>query len=443
MNVCAGVGGVNVRCTVVIYRTIGRIEKFYNQAMNMEANQKKCGIVIPTYWTSAKEGNRKGYVCELKCVYDHPTSLDGTGTLHRTLDSLLKQQEIQCTVIVTVSVMDASVVRDAREKVEQIVAPYRKHLEVIVFGNEKLEQIYSCCEGMLSREELQDLLSLDGYSNIRNVGLFLAVALGLDAIVTLDDDEEVIGEDFLQRAFEHIGMGYDGKFVGGITGYYIDEVNQHHLHPISWRRRIYDLGWNKLVWMNKAFRLIDAEERLQRTPFALGGASVLHRKMFVQVPYDPWIVRGEDIDLVLNARLFGFEFLLDNSLAIYHIKTGVTKKRAWSILRQDILRFDYMRTKVKCMKRKDILPNFMPYPGHFLVRNRTTGFILANLLHILFFPNDTRHYLQNIVVALIRSKKLALEHCNHYQTFQKKWKYLMNRVVGDTHIHTIIAGTAC
>ncbi len=41
--------------------------------------------------------------------------------------------------------------------------------------------------------------------------------------------------------------------------------------------------------------------------------------MFQIVPFDPHVTRGEDIDYLMNAKMFGFDFFLDNKLSIKHL----------------------------------------------------------------------------------------------------------------------------
>ncbi len=46
---------------------------------------------------------------------------------------------------------------------------------------------------------------------------------------------------------------------------------------------------------------------------------ILHRELFECVPFDPLVTRGEDVDYLINSRIFGFSFFLDNTLSVKHL----------------------------------------------------------------------------------------------------------------------------
>ena len=91
---------------------------------------------------------------------------------------------------------------------------------------------------------------------------------------------------------------------------------------------------------------------------------VLHSKLYKKIPFDPHIIRGEDTDYLMNARQFGFNFVLDNEFKIRHCPT---KKpiHYWEKLRQDIDRFIYVKEKLKYFNKIE-LKSLEPYPGVFL-----------------------------------------------------------------------------
>ena len=109
------------------------------------------------------------------------------------------------------------------------------------------------------------------------------------------------------------------------------------------------------------------------TPFVFGGNMVIHRNLFSVVPFDVNVTRGEDIDFLMNARMFGFSFFLDNQLSIKHLPP-VKSHPVWMQLRSDIYRFMYERAKIE--SQKDIMgmthvhpEDLDPYPGCFLKKD--------------------------------------------------------------------------
>ena len=65
---------------------------------------------------------------------------------------------------------------------------------------------------------------------------------------------------------------------------------------------------------------------------------VVHREVFTHIPFDPNITRGEDIDFLINVRMFGYKFFLDNTLSIKHLPPP-KPHQVWKQQRQDIYRF--------------------------------------------------------------------------------------------------------
>ena len=129
--------------------------------------------------------------------------------------------------------------------------------------------------------------------------------------------------------------------------------------------------WNKIDSMNRAFKaVIGTEPRLQETPFVFGGNLVVHRDLFTQVPFDPAITRGEDIDFLMNARMFGYTFYLDNQLSIKHDAPKKSHPK-WKQVREDICRFVFEKAKLDAQEdvpgmSKVRAEDLDPYPGEFL-----------------------------------------------------------------------------
>ncbi len=70
---------------------------------------------------------------------------------------------------------------------------------------------------------------------------------------------------------------------------------------------------------------------------------ILHRELFLSVyPLTPFVTRGEDVDYLINSRIFGFSFFLDNTLSIKHLPQPKSHPQ-WKRLREDIYRFVYQR----------------------------------------------------------------------------------------------------
>lgn len=274
----------------------------------------KFTMVIPSYWARESSVGWK----EGDAIYDHPTPLDREGTLRRAIQSLaiLKDKDFQVVVIAVVTA------EDIKTKVEKKVANIIKSassptgVEVLLFGHSHLKQIHDLLISK-GKKECIDLLQLQGYSNIRNLCMFIPHILCSEVAVLIDDDEVFEHPEFMTKAKEFIGKDIGGKIVNAVAGYYLQPAGDYHVKKPF---RPWMEYWDQHDRMNEAFdKIIGKEPRLKETPFVFGGNMVIHRDLFTAVPFDPNVPRGEDIDFLINARMFGFSFFLDNQLSIRHL----------------------------------------------------------------------------------------------------------------------------
>ncbi len=166
---------------------------------------------------------------------------------------------------------------------------------------------------------------------------------------------------------------------------------------------------------------------------------VLHRRLFEKVPFDPYILRGEDMDMLVNARMFDFEFLLDNQLRVRHFPERTA--RHWSEMRQDVYRFVYMRRKLQYQKhKKGVVPlqtkSLEPYPGFFLRRNIMFKFVVSGFLSAVYSVlksrvQDSIEYLKNISLSLSDVHQYVEKHYKDYFDFQERWTKTMPLVRED------------
>ena len=322
-------------------------------------------MVIPSYWARESDVGWK----EGDAVYDHPTSLDSEGTLSRTLQSIqiLKDKDFRPAVIAIATAEDIEA--QVEDKVANITraATDTIGMEVLLFGPSHLRQIHQ----LLIRDDkgkYTDLLKLQGYSNVRNMCTFIPHILGANSAILIDDDEVFEDPEFITKAEEFIGKNIEGRNVNAVAGYYLQPDGDYHVKksPSPWMK-----CWGQYDSMNEAFKkVIGTEPRLKETPFVFGGNMIIHRNLFSVVPFDPQVSRGEDIDFLINAKMFGFTFLLDNQLSVMHLPPSKMHP-TWMQLRQDIYRFTYERAKIESQREVKgmtrVYPeDFDPYPGCFL-----------------------------------------------------------------------------
>ena len=316
-------------------------------------------MVIPSYWGSAERASEK----KEEIVFDHPTTLDEEGILGRLLESLEIFGEFAGTVVIISVANEPAIVDKVEKKVDRIIKPFRDRFAISHMSQSTLEKTkQSLAEKGVSEAGLK-LVNLDNYAAVRNMCSLAGILNGSQHTIFIDDDEVFTDPDFLNKVEQSTNRLIDGKKIEALAGYYLqpDTYRLDDTKVPQWRAP----HWNNTSSMNKAFDMIIGRgDRLKPTPFVFGGNMTLSLDAVKQVPFDPRITRGEDIDFLLNLRIHGITFYLDRELSIKHLPPGSTQP-AWKKFREDVLRFLYERKKVTDHPELK-LTDLQPYPGEFL-----------------------------------------------------------------------------
>ncbi len=386
----------------------------------------KSVIVIPTYHSRVKSHKED-------LVYDHPTPLDEVGTLGRLLASLAVLKGSDLCVIVISCPTNQSIGKEVKNKIDKIIEPYKKNYKILHFSYPDLLKFHKLVNKK-RRYEYISYLSLEGYSNIRNMCLILTHILNADISILIDDDEVFEDPYFIKKALEFIGKDE----ILGIAGFYLQS---HGGYKFTRRKEWWKICWDNTGAMNKAFGIIDNPPRLKDTPFVFGGNMVIHKNMFTRVSFDPYISRGEDIDFLCNAKSKGFKFLLDNKLSIKHLPPK-GQNPLWLKMREDIKRFIYMRFKLK--KIGYPIKNTMPYPGYFLTNSLHFKIVVTNIVLALraFFRGNISEvfkFLKNIILIFKYRKTAALDY-HKFKEMENNWKDFMNWIAENRNALKTIIG---
>jgi len=183
----------------------------------MDNDPLKFTMVIPTYWSRASS---IGWM-EGDDVYDHPTPLDMDGTLARTIKSIdiLKDTDFHLIVIAVSTSKDIDTL--VEDKVNAILRECSCDIETYFFGPSHQRTLKNLLIKK-GKKEYSSLLSLHGYSNIRNMCIFLSQVLGYDVAILIDDDEIFEDSNYIKKVRDFIGKNIDGEMIYGITGYVIN-----------------------------------------------------------------------------------------------------------------------------------------------------------------------------------------------------------------------------
>jgi hypothetical protein len=390
-------------------------------------------VIIPTFWA-----RRRGrFTDRLINVYDHPTPVDEDGTLPACLDSLAKIDGLG-RVIVIVAAADASVEHEAEDRVHSILAA-RPGIDSLVFGPAELGSLHRRLE-QLEFSDMVPGVSLTGYGAVRNVGLIVAATLGCESVVFVDDDEVVTERDFLDRAVEGLGtQSPDGKPVLAKTGYYVDDAGSVRVPDDGhWA----DAFWRVAAQFNRSADLISKAPRLKPSNVAYGGCLALHRDMYANVSFDPWVLRGEDIDYVINARMHGADVYLDNEWKIVHRPPSRPSEAI--ALRQDVYRFIYEHRKLEFAKSqvdlRQVSPaSLRPYPGELVASGVAWRAFMTAVLHALT-GKETGAFLEVARAATTDAARYARRNCDNYYAFQRRWPIMIERVWEDVALGSLFSG---
>lgn len=342
-------------------------------------------VVIPSYWSRVDNAWEQG-----DAVYDHPTPINGEDTLGRTLESMkiLKNKKFKLVIPICPTCRDVE--EAAENRVREIVKKANLNIETYIFTAENLRNIKDIMvDKGLSRKDV-DLLDIHGYSNVRNICLYVSHVLSSEVTILIDDDEIFEIPEFIDMAKEYIGKRIFGKSVYGVAGYYLNKYDEFYddVTMVPWMTY-----WDRFGSKTKAFdKIISCDPRLKMTPFAFGGLMIMHKNLFKTVAFDPDVTRGEDIDYLINSKMFGFDFFLDNKLNIKHLPPKKNHP-IWKRLREDIYRFLYEQTKIRSQYEVNNMTmvkakNFEPYPGDFLKDDLEDKIYKTNILLALEYLAD-------------------------------------------------------
>ncbi len=402
-------------------------------------------MVVPTYWGRNSEiGWQMG-----DAIYDHPTPIDQEGTLGRLLDSMhiINNDNFELAIIIAVTTPELK--KTAYKKVNQIIEKHQPPVKTYIITDQHLNKIKKLYH-QLSKLNTR-IFSLRGYSNIRNMCLYTAYILKADLAVLIDDDEVFEDANFIDKAVEFIGGRLYGQTVDAVAGYYLNKNDEYYddVEIEPWMT-----FWNRFSSKRRVFdKIIGSEPRLKKTPFAFGGLMVIHRNLFKIVPFDPELTRGEDIDYVINSRMFGFNFFLDNTLSIKHLSPG-KHHAVWQRLRQDIYRFFYEKAKIESQKEHPNMimvepEDFDPYPGEFMKFDLEDKVTKTNLILALDYLTQKKIEAAKATIKNVYISKYDAvpdyNVFNKYLKIQENWRelldfaqenfYEINEIIKSSHLN--------
>ncbi|MDY0341868.1 MAG: hypothetical protein RBS17_11760 [Coriobacteriia bacterium] len=390
-------------------------------------------IIVPTFWTRRRSrgADRK------TSPFDHPTIVGQSGPFAECMRSLERLPGLGKVVII-VAAADEGTANAAEDDIRELLDDM-PGIDSFVVGPAVMGSLHRRLE-QLEFADVMGGANLTSYGGARNVGLVAAAILGSESIVFVDDDEVVTDPEFLTRAMEGLGDVDDkGRPVLAKTGYYLSEQGScATAGPEPWT----DTFWRQNEFFDRAITAVGKPPRIKPTTLAFGGCMALHRDVYMNVPFDPWATRGEDVDYVIDARMHGADMYLDSAWSIVHCPPASSSRAM--LFRHDVYRFIYTHRKLEFAKsqvdlRQVTAESLMPYPGHFVDasigwRSRVTALLRA------LGSKERGAYLEIATKVVPEAQEYARENCERYFTFQRRWPMLMDRLWEDIALKSLFSG---
>lgn len=382
-------------------------------------------IIIPTYWS---DGTSQGPGTGIT-VYDHVSDLAGSGELARCLNSLGNITNICRIVLLVVATPGAE--ERAREKVWDIATRFGD-FDMLVVGQPEMDALHERL-GQFGFGGKEDAVSLTGYGAIRNAGLLIAAALGHTEVLFIDDDELVDDRDFIEKGLFGLGkLTRRGIPVLAKTGFFL---NRRSRYTAGYRKQWYNIAWKQDelfdAWMEQAME----GARIKPSQVACGGCLAIHQEAWRRVAFDPWIARGEDLDFLLNMRMFGFDVWLDREWSLRHHPPQSVNETAR--FRANIYRWVYEQHKIAYARTQgDLLPidpeKLMPYPGTMLKMQISRKLHTTALIRSMGM-SERSGYLQ-AMSSCKDAERYAQRNCGRFFPFLYEWPELVQAVEGDEQL---------
>ena len=338
-------------------------------------------VVIPTF-VSTRSQREGGSIIT---TYDHPTPLSQEGDLPRCLESLTKVEGIGQIIVLVAA--EPSIAHKAAQKTQAIAARFPE-LHIAVIG---------------------------------------AAEAGL-----------------VQQRMEQLGLGKltrKGIPILAKTGFYYNSEGSYlSKSQNKWYNRFWQQGSAFNKWIERAMNA----PRLSRSNHVCGGCLALHKEAFKRLSFDPWIPRGEDLDYMLDLRMYGSDIWFDNKWSLHHLPPESASEG--TRFRQDIYRWlyeyrkmEYSRTQIDLMQVKP--SSLEPYPGPFLEPSIVRRIRITAFLRSLARP-DKKAYRKAAKAARTEAAQYAQRNCTKYFEFQFVWSELMSRIEGDQILSTALVRSA-
>ncbi len=288
-------------------------------------------------------------------------------------------------------------------------------LEKIKLSKEKRIFIEDCV-GLTSpfdgyQSNFKSGLQFAPYSPARNLGIYCAVkSFNPKTIIFLDDDCLLLHPEKLEAHLKLLRTKLGKKKIVAVSGLYKDILTSKKVKEKT-SEKIVAILRGMDFFLRKSFKVKRKLCFEVMPPHMLGGTLILSREVFLNIPFDPYVARGEDHAYALDLKSFlGKKRIAvrDNRFIVGHLKEERQRKDNVNILR-DIFRFMYMRAKTGC--------SFIPF--------FTFRWFCISLFQLVLNPSLYKQRFNELATLLFHAPKFAKNNSNKYRSNVKAWKHFL------------------
>lgn len=225
-----------------------------------------------------------------KNKFDHPTDFDNfesENTFAKTIESINKlkktKDDLTIYIFAIATAEDRSHDQQIKKKMKKILKEscYDYHL----FTNSDIKRLNDFTKSKF--------FSVNGYPEIRNLGLIIPTLLNEEIIIQIDDDE-LLREEYL-ITLNRILKNNPDKYL--FTAPYEKNGTTEIKNKDTLK------SWRKFYSMQKDMKRLMKDQSLKETLFGFGGNMIIRSELARKSFYPAAVPRGEDFSYLLANRL--------------------------------------------------------------------------------------------------------------------------------------------
>ena len=255
------------------------------------------------------------------------------------------------------------------------------------------------------------------YSAARNLGIYCAVRFfNPDVIFFLDDDCLILHPENLRNQVQLMGTKIDNAKVVALAGVYkeISSFTSEQTFEDCTRLRVLSTLRGMDAFLRKSLS-VQNERFDTMPPHMLGGALMLDRRVFHNLPFDPHIARGEDHAYASDLRsVLGKNEIAarDRQFIVGHERAEASKNHeAMNVLR-DIFRFVYFHAK----------------SGKSPIAFLTVRWSLSSIVEVFSNPPKYTQCKNQLSTLIVYAPRFAKENSCRFALNLKAWPKFLNQL---------------